>query len=78
MQDLIGSDHGHPAEVGNQMGVIGVTCKLALGTSLNILATKREKVATVTAPIRANVRKILKAMRYAVIDPLFFWIGLVI
>lgn len=50
------------------MGTIGMTSKFALRAFSGVLATQREHIPTVTAPIRANVGERLESVRNTVIN----------
>ena len=59
------------AEVGDQVSTVGMACNVAFRAFAGILASKREHVTAMTAPISTNVRQRFEAMRNTVVDLLF-------
>lgn len=70
-EKLICCLHGHAAEVGDQVSTVGMACNVAFRAFAGILASKREHITAMTAPISTNVRQRFEAMRNTVVDLLF-------
>ena len=64
----VGGLHGHTAEVGDQVRTVGVASDVALRAPSRVLATQRQHVAAVAAPVRADVVDGLEPMGDAVVD----------
>lgn len=78
LQNLIGNDHGHAAEVRNQMLTMCVASETTLRTFLRIPPSQRQQITTMATPVGTNVREIVEAMRNAVVDLLLVGVRLVV
>jgi hypothetical protein len=56
------------------MYALGMARKAAFGTFATIFLPERQNTSTMTAPICAHIRKLLEAMRDAMVDLLLVWI----
>lgn len=67
-KQLVGHLHTHSAEVWHKMSAIRMAGNVALRALPRILAAKRQDEAAVAAPVGANVRDGLEAVRDSVVD----------
>ena len=74
-QNLVGLLVGDAAEVWNKVDAVVVAGRATLGALASLFSSKRQHVATVTAPVGAHVGEGLETMRNAVVDLLFVGVG---
>ena len=67
-QELVCHLHAHTTKVGNEMSAIRMTGNVTLCTLASILPTQGQDVATVAAPVGANVGDGLESMRDTMVD----------
>ena len=67
-EESVSSLHRHTAEVGDEVCAVRVTCNVALGATPCVLAAEGKHIATVAAPVCADVVDGFKAVGDAVID----------
>lgn len=70
-EKLICCLHGHATEVGDQVSTVSVASNVALRAFAGVLASKREHITAMAAPISTDVRQRFEAMRNTVINLLF-------
>lgn len=67
-EKLICSLHGHATEVRDQVSTVSVTSNVAFRAFAGILASKREHITAMAAPIGTDVRQWFEAMGNTVVD----------
>ena len=67
-EQSVGGLHGHTAEVGDEVRAIGVAGDVALSAPPRVLATEREHVPAMAAPVRSDVVDRLESVGNAVVD----------
>ena len=67
-EESVGGLHGHAAEVRDEMSTVCVAGNVALGATPCVLAAEGKHIATVAAPVCADVVDGFKAVGDAVID----------
>jgi hypothetical protein len=67
-QEYVGSLHRHATKVWDEVCTRGMASEVTLRAFASILATEREHVATVAAPVSADVGDRLESMGYTVVN----------
>ena len=68
LQDFIGDNHRHTAEVRHQMLTLCMASEATLGAFLRISSAQRKQVTTMTAPVGTDIGEVVEPMRDAVVD----------